>query len=65
MRKESSLPVNRLGLAHALLRVNRRGFVLLLSLRDDVFDRNRGGDDRGQHFASGKSGSLSASAPCS
>jgi hypothetical protein len=39
MRKGSSLPVNRVGLAHVLLRVNRRGFfALLLSLLDYGFD---------------------------
>ena len=61
MRKESSLPVNRLGLAHVLARVNRRGFFhpfLLLSL----FDRSRGGDYRLiQHFKIGKSTSRSES----
>jgi hypothetical protein len=50
MCKESRFPVNRLGLVHVLLRVNRRGFfypLVLLSL----FDRSRGGDYRLiQHF---------------
>jgi hypothetical protein len=57
MRKESSLAVNRLGLAHVLPRVDRRGFfhpLLLLSL----FDRSRGGNYRLiQHFKIGKSAS--------
>jgi hypothetical protein len=39
MREESSLRVNRRGLAYVLLRVNRRGLVLLLSLSDCGFDR--------------------------
>jgi len=57
MCKESSLPINQLGLAHVLLRVKRRGFfhpLLLLSL----FNRSRGGDYRLiQHFKIGKSAS--------
>jgi len=63
MRKESSLPVNGLGLAHVLLRVNRRGLVLLLSLRDCGFDRCGGDGWLGQHFNIRKSESLFASAP--
>jgi hypothetical protein len=55
--KGSVYPINRLGLAHVLLRVNRRGFfypLLLLSL----FDRSRGGDYRLiQHFKIGNSAS--------
>src|SRR6516225_1886649 len=48
MRKESSLPVNGLGLAHVLLRVNRRGLVLLRSQCDCGFDRCGGDGGLGQ-----------------